>query len=64
MLGKGNREGVMHVDVVLMIVLAALAVWTEVDKLRKRPRELPIVAERAGPGSAGDIVAGRSSSAR
>jgi hypothetical protein len=32
-------EGVMHIDLILMIVLAALAVWTEVDKLTKRRRQ-------------------------
>jgi hypothetical protein len=26
----------MHLDIVLLVVLAALAVWTEVDKLRSR----------------------------
>jgi hypothetical protein len=29
-------EGVMHLDIVLLVVLAALAVWTEVDKLWRR----------------------------
>jgi hypothetical protein len=29
----------MHIDLILMIVLAALAVWTEVDKLTKRRRQ-------------------------
>ena len=29
----------MHIDLILMIVLAALAVWTEVDKLIKRRRQ-------------------------
>ena len=26
----------MHLDIILLVVLAALAVWTEVDKLRRR----------------------------
>ena len=26
----------MHLDIILLVVLAALAVWTEVDKLRSR----------------------------
>ena len=29
----------MHIDLILMIVLAALTVWTEVDKLTKRRRQ-------------------------
>jgi len=27
---------VMHLDVILLVILAALAVWTEVDKLKSR----------------------------
>ena len=30
------REALVHLDIMLLIVLAALAVWTELDKLRKR----------------------------
>jgi hypothetical protein len=26
----------MHLDIILLVVLAAVAVWTEVDKLRSR----------------------------
>jgi len=26
----------MHLDIILLVVLTALAVWTEVDKLRRR----------------------------
>jgi hypothetical protein len=26
----------MHLDMILLVVLAALAGWTEVDKMRKR----------------------------
>jgi hypothetical protein len=26
----------MHLDMILLVVLAAFAVWTEVDKLRSR----------------------------
>jgi len=26
----------MHLDIILLAVLAAVAVWTEVDKLRRR----------------------------
>jgi len=29
-------ESVMHLDIILLVVLTALAVWTEVDKLRRR----------------------------
>jgi hypothetical protein len=29
----------VHIDLILLIVLAALAVWTEVDKLTKRRRQ-------------------------
>ena len=29
-------EGVMQLDIILLVGLAALAVWTEVDKLRRR----------------------------
>jgi hypothetical protein len=29
-------ETIMHLDIVLLMVLAALAVWTEVNKLWKR----------------------------
>jgi hypothetical protein len=29
-------ESIMHPDIVLLVVLAALAVWTEVDKLWRR----------------------------
>jgi hypothetical protein len=26
----------MHLDIILLVVLAAIAVWTEVDKLKSR----------------------------
>ena len=29
-------ESVMHLDMILLVVLAAVAIWTEVDKLRSR----------------------------
>ena len=29
-------ESVMHLDIILLVVLAALAAWTEIDKLRMR----------------------------
>ena len=39
-IAKGFRrkygEGVMQLDIILLVGLAALAVWTEVDKLRRR----------------------------
>jgi hypothetical protein len=38
-LSRNDREygeSIMHPDIVLLVVLAALAVWTEVDKLWRR----------------------------
>jgi hypothetical protein len=29
----------MHLDIVLLVGLAALAVWTEVDKFRRMPQQ-------------------------
>jgi hypothetical protein len=31
-------ESVMHLDIILLMVLAGLAVWTEVDKRKRMPR--------------------------
>ena len=31
-------ESVMHPDIILLMVLAGLAVWTEVDKRKRMPR--------------------------
>jgi hypothetical protein len=35
----------MHLDIILLVVLAVLAVWTEIDKLRRRryPDNVPLL---------------------
>jgi hypothetical protein len=42
----------LHIDVMLLIVLAVLAVWTEVDKLTRVPK--PQAAHRRTDGARGD----------
>jgi hypothetical protein len=33
-----SEETALHLDLMLLLILAALAIWTEVDKLKARRR--------------------------
>jgi hypothetical protein len=33
---RSGRKGAVHIDVVVLILLASLAAWTELDKRKKR----------------------------
>jgi hypothetical protein len=41
-----SEETALHLDLMLLLILAALAIWTEIDKLKAKRRIVAFLAPR------------------